>query len=101
MCINLRKRAKIRSRYNQVPHLTEDTNGKVTNSQSSRFSRLFYVGFCLIVLSLLSVIRLVFEIFMFGADFMVWCFVSFQLTGKPKAGCFAYFVLTCLCIFLV
>ena len=25
--------AKIRSRYNQVPHLTQDTNGKVTNSQ--------------------------------------------------------------------
>ena len=27
------KRAKIRNRYNQVPHLTQDTNGKVTNSQ--------------------------------------------------------------------
>ena len=25
--------AKIRNRYNQVPHLTKDTNGKVTNSQ--------------------------------------------------------------------
>ena len=25
--------AKIRNRYNQVPHLTRDTNGKVTNSQ--------------------------------------------------------------------
>ena len=25
--------AKIRYRYNQVPHLTQDTNGKVTNSQ--------------------------------------------------------------------
>ena len=24
---------KIRSRYNQVPHSTQDTNGKVTNSQ--------------------------------------------------------------------
>ena len=24
--------AKIRNRYNQVPHLTQDTNGKVTNS---------------------------------------------------------------------
>ena len=31
--INLSKGAKIRSRYNQVPHLTQDTNGKVTNSQ--------------------------------------------------------------------
>ena len=25
--------AKIRNRYNQVPHLTQDTNRKVTNSQ--------------------------------------------------------------------
>ena len=27
------KRAKIRSQYNQAPHLTQDTNGKVTTSQ--------------------------------------------------------------------
>ena len=27
------KDAMIRNRYNQVPHLTQDTNGKVTNSQ--------------------------------------------------------------------
>ena len=27
------KGAKIRNRYNQVPHLTQDTNWKVTNSQ--------------------------------------------------------------------
>ena len=27
------KEAKIRNRYNEVPHLTQDTNGKVTNSQ--------------------------------------------------------------------
>ena len=27
------KGAKIRNRYNQVLHLTQDTNGKVTNSQ--------------------------------------------------------------------
>ena len=27
------KGAKIRNRYNQVPHLTQDTDGKVTNSQ--------------------------------------------------------------------
>ena len=27
------KGAKIRNRYNQVSHLTQDTNGKVTNSQ--------------------------------------------------------------------
>ena len=31
--IKVRKRTKIRNRYNQVPHLTQDTNGKVTNSQ--------------------------------------------------------------------
>ena len=28
-----RKRTKIRNRYNQAPHLTQDTNGKVTTSQ--------------------------------------------------------------------
>ena len=27
------KAAKIRNRYNQVPQLTQDINGKVTNSQ--------------------------------------------------------------------
>ena len=31
--IKLSKDAKIRNQYNQVPHLTQDTNGKVTNSQ--------------------------------------------------------------------
>ena len=30
---NVSKGAKIRNQYNQVPHLTQDTNGKVTNSQ--------------------------------------------------------------------
>ena len=29
----VRKRAKIRNRYNQAPHLSQDTNGKVTTSQ--------------------------------------------------------------------
>ena len=29
----VRKKAKIRNRYNQAPHLTQDTNGKVTTSQ--------------------------------------------------------------------
>ena len=28
-----RKKAKIRNRYNQIPHLTQDTDGKVTTSQ--------------------------------------------------------------------
>ena len=31
--LKVSKGAKIRNRYNQVPHLTQDTNGKVTNSQ--------------------------------------------------------------------
>ena len=29
----VRKRAKTRNRYNQAPHLTQDTNGKVTTSK--------------------------------------------------------------------
>ena len=33
MIVEVSKGAKIRNRYNQVPHLTQDTNGKVTNSQ--------------------------------------------------------------------
>ena len=33
LIIKVKKGAKIRSRYNQVPHPTQDTNGKVTNSQ--------------------------------------------------------------------
>ena len=32
MVMELSKGANIRNRYNQVPHLTQDTNGKVTNS---------------------------------------------------------------------
>ena len=31
--LKVRKRAKIRKRYNQVPYLTQDTNGKEANSQ--------------------------------------------------------------------
>ena len=31
--IKVGKGAKIRNRYNQVPHLTQDANEKVTNSQ--------------------------------------------------------------------
>ena len=31
--VKVRKRATIRNRYNQTPHLTQDTNGKVTTSQ--------------------------------------------------------------------
>ena len=30
---------KIRNRYSQVPHLTQDTNGKVTNSQKTPQTR--------------------------------------------------------------
>ena len=38
-CIKVSKVAKIRNRYNQVPHLTQDTNGKVTNSQKTPQTR--------------------------------------------------------------
>ena len=31
--MKVRQRAKIRNRYNQEQHLTQDTNGKVTKSQ--------------------------------------------------------------------
>ena len=31
--IEVSKGAKIRNRYNQVPHLTQNINGQVTNSQ--------------------------------------------------------------------
>ena len=31
--VKVRKRAKIRNRYNQAPHLTKDTIGKVATSQ--------------------------------------------------------------------
>ena len=33
------KVAKIRNRYNQVPHLTQDTNGKLSNSQKTPQTR--------------------------------------------------------------
>ena len=33
LAFKVSKGAKIRNRYNQVPHLTQDTNGKVTDSQ--------------------------------------------------------------------
>ena len=33
LIIKVSKGAKIRSPYNQVPHLTQDINGKVTNLQ--------------------------------------------------------------------
>ena len=37
--LKVSKGAKIRNRYNQVPHLTQDTNGKVTNSQKTPQTR--------------------------------------------------------------
>ena len=37
--LKVSKVAKIRIRYNQVPHLTQDTNGKVTNSQKTPQTR--------------------------------------------------------------
>ena len=39
MTIQVSNGAKIRNRYNQVPHLTHDTNGKVTNSQKTPQTR--------------------------------------------------------------
>ena len=33
LLLEVSKGAKIRNRYNQVPHLTQGTNGKVSNSQ--------------------------------------------------------------------
>ena len=39
LCFKVSKDAKIRNRYNQVPHLTQDTNGKVTNSQKTPQTR--------------------------------------------------------------
>ena len=33
MKVKVNKGAKIRNQYNQVPHMTHDTNRKVTNSQ--------------------------------------------------------------------
>ena len=37
--LKVNKVAKIRNRYNQVPHLTQDTNRKVTNSQKTPQTR--------------------------------------------------------------
>ena len=37
--IKVSKGAKIRNRYNQVPYLTQDTNGKVTKSQQTPQTR--------------------------------------------------------------
>ena len=43
----VRKRGKIRNRFNQAPHLTQDTNGKVTTSQfDSQFDRFLYKTLC-------------------------------------------------------
>ena len=39
LIMKVSKDAKIRNRYNQVPHLTQDTNGKVTNSQQTPQTR--------------------------------------------------------------
>ena len=37
--LKVNKVAKIRNQYNQVPHLTQDTNRKVTNSQKTPQTR--------------------------------------------------------------
>ena len=48
--LKVSKGAKIRNRYNQVPHLTQDTNGKVTNSQKTPQTPFYVecVRFCFI-----------------------------------------------------
>ena len=38
--IEVRKRAKIRNRYNQAQHLTQDTNGKMTSQTRAKRSAL-------------------------------------------------------------
>ena len=44
------KDAKIRNRYNQVPHLTQDTNGKVeSNAKCSRFGGGYFINFRLYI----------------------------------------------------
>ena len=51
--IKVSKGAKIRNRYDQVPHLTQDTNGEVTNSQQTLILIRFFSSenvFCLICL---------------------------------------------------
>ena len=40
------KGANIRTRYNQVPHLTQDTNGTVTNSQLDTANQSQEVSHC-------------------------------------------------------
>ena len=57
--IKVRKMAKIRNRYDQVLHPTQDTNGKVTNSQlditnESKDVSPFPPGFCLFVCLVLN-----------------------------------------------
>ena len=42
--VKVSKGAKIMNRYNQVPHLTQNTNGKVTNSQLDTTNESHEVG---------------------------------------------------------
>ena len=39
LSLKVSKGAKIRNRYNQVPHMTQDTNRKVTNSHPTPKTR--------------------------------------------------------------
>ena len=41
---NVRKRTKIRNRYNQAPHLIQDTNGNVTTSQLETIKNMMWNG---------------------------------------------------------
>ena len=42
--IEVKKRAKIRNRYNKAPHLTQDTNGKMTTSQLDITNKLLLIA---------------------------------------------------------
>ena len=61
------KGAKIRNRYNQVPHLTQDTSGKVTSSQlDAKRSALFQH----------SIIMIYFMKTVYNLELGTWSFVS-------------------------
>ena len=54
--IKVRKKVKISNRYNQVPHLTKDTNGKMTTSRLRPFHILmqWHRKICILNVFLLS-----------------------------------------------
>ena len=80
------KGAKNRNRYNQVPHLTKDTNGKVTESQFEYTTPTVFFFFCCCCL--------MFVVVFFGYNqywsrgfmfFVVLCPGAFE--GSPAVDC--------------